>query len=81
MLDHIDLKYFLISFCVGIMVVYITQPKTQVVYKFPSPMTIEQKYQDGANNCYKFDVEEVQCTDDAKPQPVVIEQFKKKSHI
>ena len=81
MLDHIDLKYFLISFCVGIMLVYITQPKTQVVYKFPSPMTIGQKYRDGANNCYKFRAEEVECTDAAKPQPVVIEPFKKKRHI
>lgn len=78
MLDHLNLKYFLISFCVGIMVVYITQPKTQIVHKFPSPMTIEQKYRDGANNCYKFEAEEVECTQDAEPQPVVLEPFGRK---
>ena len=75
MLDHFNLKYFLISFCVGIMVVYITQPKTQIVHKFPSPMTIEQKYRDGANNCYKFEAEEVECTPGAELQPVVLEPF------
>lgn len=77
MLDQIDFKYFIISFCLGILIVYVLQPKTQIIYKFPSPNTIEQKYKDNTNNCYKFDFEEVQCTEDAVDQPVVIEQFKK----
>ena len=78
MLDQIDLKYFIISFCVGILAVYVMQPKTQIVHKFPSPTNIDQKYKDNTNNCYKFDIEEVQCLPTAVPQPVVIEQFKKK---
>lgn len=79
MLEQIDFKYFVISFCVGIFVVYIVQPKTQIVYKFPSPNNTDQKYKDNSNNCYKFEFEEVQCTTDAIPQPVVLEQFKKNS--
>lgn len=59
------------------MVVYCTHPKIQIVNKFPSPSNLNTKYKDSTNNCYKYKYEEVQCTKDALPQPI-IEDFRKK---
>lgn len=79
MLNKINLHYFLISFCVGLFFVYVTKPKSIVVHKFPSPNnTSSTQYRDGANNCYKFDYEEVTCADGALPQPIM-EGFQKKA--
>ena len=77
MLERLNLYYFLISFCVGILVVYSTQPKGQIVHKFPSPTNLSTQYKDNADNCYKYEYEQVTCTKDATPQPI-IEDFKKK---
>lgn len=77
MLEKINLYYFLISFCIGILVVYSTQPKSQIVYKFPSPSNLNTKYRDNADNCYKYEYEEVKCSAGAVPQPI-IEDFEKK---
>jgi hypothetical protein len=79
MLEKINLFYFVVSFCVGIMVVYCTHPKTEIVYKFPSPTNVKNtKYKDNADSCYKYEYEEVVCSKDAIPQPI-IEDFKKKN--
>lgn len=78
MLEKINLHYFLISFCVGLFFVYAIKPKSIVVHKFPSPNNIQQEYRDNSNNCYKFDYEEVACTNDAVPQPIM-EAFEKKA--
>ena len=77
MLEKLNLYYFLVSFCVGILVVYASKPKGEIVYKFPSPTNLQTKYKDNADNCYRYDYEEVTCTEDAKQQPIS-ENFKKK---
>jgi hypothetical protein len=61
------------------MVVYATQPKASIIYKFPSPTNVKStKYKDNSDNCYKYEYEEVACSKDAIPQPI-IEDFKKKN--
>jgi len=77
MFERIDLKYFLISFCIGIMIVYSLHPKGEVIYKFPSPTNLNIKYKDKTDSCYKYSYEEVKCTEEAIPQPI-IEDFRKK---
>lgn len=76
MLEKINLSYFIISFCIGIMMVYVTKPQVQIVHKFPSPTNLSTKYKDSTNNCYKYNFEEVRCTNSAIPQPI-FEDFKK----
>lgn len=77
MLDNLNLHYFLISFCIGLLVVYCTHPKPHIVHKFPSPNNLHTTYKTDTD-CYKFEMNEVTCSDDAKPQPI-IEGFKKKT--
>jgi hypothetical protein len=76
MLDKINVKYFLISFCIGILFVYCLKKPAQVVNKFPSPTNIDAVYKDGSHNCYKYEYKEAECTDTSIPQPI-IEDFKK----
>lgn len=71
MLNRINLKYFLISFCFGILFVYVIHPKGIIIRKFPSPDNIETIYKDNNDACYKYDYTEVQCGEDSKPQPVI----------
>lgn len=78
MLERIDLYYFLISFCLGIMIVYSMNPKPEIVYKFPSPTNLNIQYKDKSDSCYKYSYKEVECTDNALQQPI-IEDFKKKN--
>lgn len=58
----IDLKYFLISFAIGIFFVYITFDENRKVYVYPSPENIELlQYQDKADQCFEFKETPVQC--------------------
>lgn len=77
MFERINFTYFIISFCLGIFVVYTTKQPVQVVHKFPSPTNLATKYRDNTNSCYKYEYEEVQCDGNQLPQPI-IEDFKKK---
>ena len=47
----INTTYFVISFCIGIMFVYIMNPPLQVVYKFPSPDNEDIIYNDESESC------------------------------
>jgi hypothetical protein len=76
MLKQINLKYFMISFCVGILIVYVMKPPSQIVVKFPSPTNSAIKYKDNADNCYKYNAKEVECDKTAVSQPI-IEEFKR----
>lgn len=77
MLENLNLHYFVISFSIGLLFVYMTHPKPHIVHKFPTPNTVTTKYNIN-ENCYKFEAKEVACSQDAKPQPI-IEGFKKKT--
>ena len=79
---YIKAEYFIISFAIGILYVYLVQPKKEVVYRFPNPNNLDKLvYTDKNDNCYKYEVEEKNCTEvnkkDIKTQPIV-ENFLKK---
>ena len=78
MLEKINIKYFTLSFCVGILMVYLITPKKTVVYKFPSPDNSDLLYHDKSESCYKYHSDEIDCPEDKsiiEPQPI-IEDFK-----
>ena len=56
--DKLDFKFFIISFAIGIAIVYFYQPQTKVVYKFPNPNNLHNIYTYKNDSCYKFKIEE-----------------------
>jgi len=59
---YINLPIFLISLALGILHVYLYRPPTSVVYVYPTPDNIDTiQYKDKANNCFKFNMQEVPC--------------------
>lgn len=79
MFEQINCLYFTISFCVGILFVYILSPSPVIVQKFPSPDNIRHTiYKDKADNCYKYTASEVSCDSTAIQQPIM-EDFRLKS--
>lgn len=79
MFENIRLDIFLISFCIGIGLVYIFSPPPQIVMKFPSPQNAgDIKYEDENKNCYRYNSEKVSCENsknEVVDQPV-LENFK-----
>ena len=53
---------FLISFAIGILVVYLTSPPPRPIMVYPTPENVsELLYRDKANQCYQFMPKEVNC--------------------
>ena len=64
-MKFINFPIFLASLSLGLFLVYITIPATQVIYVYPNPDN-ENKltYKDRANNCFHFTSEEIKCPSD-----------------
>jgi hypothetical protein len=63
--DYISFPVFFVSLAIGLFFIYILGPDTKKVYIYPSPDTIEQiLFKDDANNCFKYEPEEVTCPKD-----------------
>lgn len=71
--------YFFLAFAVGLFYCYITNPKPEIVMKFPSPKNVGSiVYHDKENNCYKYKADKVACPSNpklVKDQPIQ-EDFK-----
>jgi hypothetical protein len=64
---YINCKYFFISLCVGICLVYIFSNQPEVILKYPTPETENDLiYQDKNDVCYKYKSKEVKCDETAK---------------
>ena len=47
MLDNkLDFRYFIVSFAIGILYVYMYQPEKKIVYKFQNPNNLDTIYKD-----------------------------------
>ena len=66
--------YFFLAFAIGLLLCYVTNPKPEVIVKFPSPYNAGQIiYKDKADSCYKYNASKVECPIDKnliKPQPL-----------
>ena len=75
LLDKIRPLYFFLAFAVGVFACYITNPKPDVVVKFPNPWNADKTVYrtDKSDQCYKFRADKVACPRDrslVKPQPL-----------
>lgn len=70
----ISLPIFIISLAIGIFLVYITNPPKDIIYVYPTPENVDKlQYKDTLDNCFKYDMNEVQCP----PNSENIESYKR----
>lgn len=64
-------KYFLIAFCIGIFLVYISEPLPEVIIKYPTPHNAGKViYKDMADVCYVYDKREETCSKNSIDTPL-----------
>ncbi len=64
-MKFISIPVFILSLALGIFVVYISQPPSQVIYVYPNPENLDRVlYKDKADNCFSFTSKEVDCPTD-----------------
>ena len=69
--EYVSIKWLLISFGLGLLIVLVTVPPPTVVMKFPNPETAGKlTYKDSSGSCYKYKAVKVDCTKDAQQQPI-----------
>lgn len=65
MMKLFSLPVFLISFAIGVFVVYLTSPPPREIMVYPTPENVgELLYKDNADQCYKFLPDQVSCPKD-----------------
>jgi hypothetical protein len=63
---YINLKIFIISLAVGLFYIYITDEYKPIMVIYPTPENIkEYQYKDKTDNCYTYDLNEVECPEDS----------------
>lgn len=77
--NKIEPIYFIVSFAIGIFLCYISNPKPEVVVKFPSPSSVGSiVYRDKVNNCFVYKADQIDCPLDKskiRPQPITLEDY------
>jgi len=62
---YISFKVFLVSLSIGLLFTYLSTPTPTIIHVYPTPDNASDiQYIDKANNCFKFDVNEVKCPSD-----------------
>ena len=66
-MKYVSLPVFLISLAFGLFFVYIYGEDLKPIYVYPTPENVNKiLYQDKADNCFKYNEIETECTSDAK---------------
>jgi hypothetical protein len=77
-LDKINPYVFIVCFCIGIFICYITQPEPKIIIQHPRPDNVHKVvYKDDNHDCYKYESEEVDCPADMRmaiDHPIVINE-------
>lgn len=61
-LKYIHFPAFIISFLIGLCVVYMWGPEMKTIYIYPSPESVDKMIlKDRAGNCFRFDEITVKC--------------------
>jgi hypothetical protein len=63
MLEYINLKYFFLSFLLGITFIYLWGVDKKIIVVYPNPYDYIQ-YQDSSDKCFVFESKKVKCPDD-----------------
>lgn len=59
---YINIPIFIVSFALGLLVVYMTAVDNHIVYVYPTPENEElMLYKDKADQCFAFEHKEVPC--------------------
>ena len=62
---HLNPHAFVISFCIGILIVYLKPIPKRVVYKHPTPQNAGKViYRDESDGCFIYNAKEVKCPSD-----------------
>lgn len=60
--SYINIRVFLVSFAVGIFVMYVLMPDLRKIYVYPTPDNVDiLLYRDNTGNCFRFDQQQVPC--------------------
>tara|TARA_Y100000389_G_scaffold177965_1_gene190693 strand:+ start:3952 stop:4194 length:243 start_codon:yes stop_codon:yes gene_type:complete len=66
-LGFFNLKYFLISFAVGVLYIYLTEDYKKVIILYPTPDNVDKYvYVDKSKNCFNYDLQKVDCPKNKK---------------
>jgi hypothetical protein len=64
--NYISFPHFLVSLAIGLLVVYVSQPRATTIYVYPTPENVSKiQYKDKADNCFDFSYSEVKCPSNA----------------
>lgn len=66
-MKFLSVPVFILSLSVGIFLVYISAPPSQIIYVYPNPDNEDKiMFKDKVDNCFRFTSTEVKCPSDAK---------------
>lgn len=69
-IERINVKVFLLSLAIGLLICYLTTPTPTVLFQHPTPENLDLVYKDkGKDQCYKYKSEEVLCSINSKETP------------
>ena len=58
----LNMPVFITSLCIGIFLVYISNPKPDIIYVYPTPDNADtMQYKDRSGACFGFNTQEVTC--------------------
>ncbi len=73
MLRYINVRYFLISFFVGLIFIYISGPEYNYITIFPTEDNKEKfQFEDKGSNCFTLESARVECTPSAEQLPIQV---------
>ena len=62
MFKYIDIRIFLISLSIGLLYIYVAEEYKKVIIYYPTPDNISEcQYKDKSNNCFTYELKEVNC--------------------
>lgn len=65
--NYLNIKYFIISLSIGLLYIYLLEENKQTIYIYPTPENIDKyQYKDKSDNCFSYDLEEVECVGNYK---------------
>jgi hypothetical protein len=69
--NYLNFKWFLISMAIGLFYIYIAEEYKTTILIYPTPDKLQKyQYRDKTDNCFSYDLEEVDCTANVNNIPI-----------